>query len=630
MVSTARKALAVVMAMTLVLFAPVVPKAEAKLTKVPAATVTNEQVSTPNQGRAPEWFKVTTPKDYAVCVEGKVDVATKRLCIRLKQHKASVYNVTCFVVPNAKGEFSISFSTEEGNKQPPQAADGKGVVAQPSDSLDTRPGKKAVSHMPAGTYHLTIARAWTAREADISSAANPRWWTGPLGGSSGYVYKSTILRVEKGSENNPKVVGYPAVENNIKSTRSALDKGAYVPSYKGSYVRYYDIYMRDISFVFKNPATGKSSPMTAKKVAWMKAVAAKVAPASLSGYEKLRRIYEYVANNFYYDQCAYREKRLQFSDPYRNLYNLRNNVTSKNSSASSSGKARVGVVCQGYSAAVVALCRASGISARLVRGSHISQPMTIWSDKDNAYMSTNTHWWVEAYVGGRWVVVDADAGSYNSWERETFESSGTWVKKRLDTYAYLDPTDEQLATSYSYNLIYKGANGSKYLNRTDETVALRSFLDWRVSGKSNGKRLRSGYRSADIATWGTPSSSDLLTDGYGRLKTINWSEKGLYGKFDVSSCKELTYANLYGNRLAQFVYWNGSRRITVKRSNVHGTVSAVYNRWGAKTLTVYARPYAGYKCLGIYNAKTGKRISAKTAYSFNPRGSVYVVKFVRR
>ena len=128
--------------------------------------------------------------------------------------------------------------------------------------------------------------------------------------------------------------------------------------------------MKDISFVFKDPKTGKQENMTANQLKFIQKVAKEVTSGASSDYKKILKIYEYVGTNFYYDELANKMGTYQFANPYKNLYNFKYKKTSPNSK---SGK--VATTCQAYAALVIALARAEGIPARLAYGHHISQPI---------------------------------------------------------------------------------------------------------------------------------------------------------------------------------------------------------------------------------------------------------------
>ena len=191
---------------------------------------------------------------------------------------------------------------------------------------------------------------------------------------------------------------------------------------------------------FKDPVTKKVASVTTKKVKYFKTVSDKVTKGAESDYEKLLKIYEYIAENFYYDDIAFRTGTKQYVDPYRNLYNMRNKKKSANSE-----NGKVATTCVGYAAAVAALARAQGIPTRIVNGHHISLGtggFNNWSTEPS--ITKMDHWWAECYVDGRWITVDPTPGNSNKWNRTT----NTWTYTGLTNYIYFDPTSEQLATSH--------------------------------------------------------------------------------------------------------------------------------------------------------------------------------------
>ena len=191
---------------------------------------------------------------------------------------------------------------------------------------------------------------------------------------------------------------------------------------------------------FKDPVTKKVASVTSKKVKYFKRVSDAVTKGASSDYEKLLKIYEYIGENFYYDDIAFKTGTKQYVDPYRNLYNLRNQKKSANSQ-----DGKVATTCVGYSAAVVALARAQGIPARVVNGHHVAMGTDRyynWSNEED--ITKIDHWWAECYVDGRWITVDATTANSNKWNRST----KTWNYTGLTNYIYFDPTPEQLATSH--------------------------------------------------------------------------------------------------------------------------------------------------------------------------------------
>lgn len=147
----------------------------------------------------------------------------------------------------------------------------------------------------------------------------------------------------------------------------------------------------------------KASAFKKTNLSDVKTVSNQVVKGATTDYEKLLKIYEYVAENFYYDDVAFRTSSKQYVDPYKNLYNMRNKKKSANSE-----DGKVATTCVGYSAAVCALARAQGIPTRIVNGHHISLNGTEynnWSTEKN--ITKLDHWWNECYVDGRWITVDA-------------------------------------------------------------------------------------------------------------------------------------------------------------------------------------------------------------------------------
>ena len=184
----------------------------------------------------------------------------------------------------------------------------------------------------------------------------------------------------------------------------------------------------------------KASAFKKTNLSDVKTVSNQVVKGATTDCEKLLKIYEYIAENFYYDDVAFRTSSKQYVDPYKNLYNMRNKKKSANSE-----DGKVSTTCVGYSAAVCALARAQGIPTRIVNGHHISLNGTEynnWSTEKN--ITKLDHWRNECYVDGCWITVDAAPGNSNKWDSNT----NTWTYTGLTNYIYFDPTPEQLATSH--------------------------------------------------------------------------------------------------------------------------------------------------------------------------------------
>lgn len=194
------------------------------------------------------------------------------------------------------------------------------------------------------------------------------------------------------------------------------------------------------SIVCRDPKTKKVSAITDTKAKYFKKVADQLTKDVTTDYEKVLKIYEYVAGTFYYDNVAFQTKKNQYVDPYRNIYNQRN----KKKSANSTSDGKVATTCVGYAAMICALSRAEGIPARVINGHHIGLSSTYnnWKTEDN--ITLMDHWWAEVYVDDRWIIVDATPGSSNKYDSK----KKTWDYTGLTNYVYFDPTPEQFAQQH--------------------------------------------------------------------------------------------------------------------------------------------------------------------------------------
>lgn len=244
-------------------------------------------------------------------------------------------------------------------------------------------------------------------------------------------YKNCCFRVSGGKVT---ILHYEKIAAQNKKVRNKADKTAVS--------KYLDTTLSDLKYIaMKEPSK--------KKAGYFKKVAASVTKGASDDYEKVLKIYEYLGKNIYYDNLAFAKKKNQYTDPYRNLFNLRNNKSSANSVSTSGSRAKVATTCVGYGAMVVALARAEGIPARVINGHHLSlnlERYNNWSTEED--IQTVDHWWAECYVDGRWIIVDTTPANGNKWKRTSFSGKGTWEYTGLTNYTFFDPTDEQFAQSH--------------------------------------------------------------------------------------------------------------------------------------------------------------------------------------
>ncbi|MEF9921956.1 MAG: transglutaminase-like domain-containing protein [Anaerovoracaceae bacterium] len=290
-----------------------------------------------------------------------------------------------------------------------------------------------VGYVPDGTYYLLIARAANSEQAV--------GWT-YIGGSKGYCFIGVPIKITSGTA---KIVKYQdVINNNEKLKKAAVKRKAPQKCMSKS--------LSDLSLVFRDPRTGKRSvgTSTTKMVKFFKKTSDEIVAGAPNDYEKMRKIYAYVSDNFYYDTIAFQEQRNQYTNPYRNLYNLINNKTSPNSRKTSNGKANVATTCVGYGAMVAALGRAQGIPCRVANGHALTTPWNTWGTEKG--IKKMDHWWAEAYVDGRWFMVDSTRGTNAKWDSNT----GEWnelVEGPL-TYNYFDPSPQFLSNTHMYHTYY--------------------------------------------------------------------------------------------------------------------------------------------------------------------------------
>lgn len=403
---------------------------------------TTDEIRTSGCGE--EYIVLRTPSDEpcTMYVEGVCASDTKMILIR-SANNADGTVMRVFVRPEADGTFAVRIDTSEGSYDFPTATAGTVVKDEKGGQTNSRcygtiPGYRPNPAMN-GIYRVTVSRAVTEEMADCVYDGG---WSGDdntLSGSLGFLCKEIVVEM---TDNDPQVVDYENIRLHNAQMR-ALD--AELTEGTSAWIRYTDVYMKDYEWLMDT--TGVTHPMDAQKAAYLKSVADELTAEADTDYEKVLRIYEYLADNFYYDNYAFNnDNEQQYCNPYDNLRCLRDGAEGP---ACSEG--RVATVCNGYSAMVVALARAEGIPARIARGYHITGSMTVWSDK-LPFTTVISHYWAETYVDGRWMVVDATRGSQNEWRRTVWDdvSDEAWVRGDVRTYVGFDIPDLALANNYFY------------------------------------------------------------------------------------------------------------------------------------------------------------------------------------
>ncbi|MDR1573653.1 MAG: hypothetical protein LBS24_05040, partial [Clostridiales Family XIII bacterium] len=154
-------------------------------------------------------------------------------------------------------------------------------------------------------------------------------------------------------------------------------------------------------------------------------LAAELTEGLRDDYEKARAIHDFVAANLWYDEDAARSGR-------------------PSSDNTALGALRLGrAVCEGYAKLNAALLRAAGIPAKFVYGYALGVNGDEWPSKVLNPDDSN-HAWNEAFIDGRWVIIDAtwDSGNRYAQGRKT-ESAG------VRTYRYFDAAPEAFAADHA-------------------------------------------------------------------------------------------------------------------------------------------------------------------------------------
>lgn len=495
-----------------------------------------------------------------------------------------------------------------------------------------------------GRYYVYIQRCSTDEDAAERefSAANT-------------LFKNLIIEVANGKFN---ILQYNDV---IKFNQNVREVAALYPT-----THYLDTSLQDIKYVLRNPDTLQFSYMTADKIAYIKRIAQRVTSGAYNDYDKLLKLYEYTASNFYYDSVAFQNHARQFAHPYDNIRAYEQGLTTENSQGG-----RVYTTCQGFSAIVLSMARTLNIPCRFVKGHRLSVPSNDWHTESN--IDVVDHWWLEALVDGRWIFIDPTTGTGNKYNSRT----NVWTYTGLTNYTYFDPSEAQISTGHLYMSTYQGSSYGQYINYNLEIKKLATFLrktSTITTSNPNYAYLGAKPTNAQLLTplnpraWKT-SFTPHYTVNAGQIDTINFDDVGFTGVLTLSGFNNmssvsarnngLTTVTLSANENLQNVALqnNKLKNLTIADCGFLTTVDATgnplknltldindFNRKfkagyngtfyftmdanNVNSLSLYCQPDIGYKLKGIYNGKTNRRISQKAERHFTPGISDYRIRFM--
>ena len=184
---------------------------------------------------------------------------------------------------------------------------------------------------------------------------------------------------------------------------------------------------QNLSFVqaYVNPDKFRDSSKVSDSV---KSLSNQIVGGETDDYAKIFLLHKWVAENIYYDYDAY------FGD-MGTFYSSADILANKRS------------VCEGYANLLKDLILAQGIpcmkaTTYALGVSSSGGSFSVSADEANTDRSNHAH--VEAWVGGRWVVMDATWDSNNKYE------GGSYYKDAPTGFYYFDITPEALAMDHKY------------------------------------------------------------------------------------------------------------------------------------------------------------------------------------
>jgi len=181
--------------------------------------------------------------------------------------------------------------------------------------------------------------------------------------------------------------------------------------------------------VYKQP-----SPNIQSDDAAIVSLARSIAGDVSGDYEKARAIYTWVSGNVWYDWDSVEDKTKRGVNSALETYQSKR------------------AICVGYSNLAVALLRATGIPALVAAGHAVgeSRGMEDIFDLSESFRNGN-HVWTEAYIGGRWVIMDV------TWATNNKYRNGAFYRQRVPSQAYFDMPLSDLSKTHKYSLNYAPA-----------------------------------------------------------------------------------------------------------------------------------------------------------------------------
>ncbi len=156
----------------------------------------------------------------------------------------------------------------------------------------------------------------------------------------------------------------------------------------------------------------------------IKSIANQLTSGLDNDYDKLLAIHDWVSGYLYYNIDYVNDSKVA---PYVDTEVLKSRK----------------VVCLGYANLFASLCRSIDIPCYVVSGYAlgIDSTDTAWNET-NSLLDESNHAWNEAYVNGRWIIVDTTWDSFNRYE------DGKMIKAENNSHLYFDANPEFFSANH--------------------------------------------------------------------------------------------------------------------------------------------------------------------------------------
>jgi len=290
---------------------------------------------------------------------------------------------------------------------------------------------------------------------------------------------------------------------------------------------------------------------------------------SSSSFEKAKVIHDWVANNIYYN--------------FDELEEVIDNGPSSYADDAVSVLTNKRCVCYGYANITCALLRAVGIPAKVIVGT--------------AFF--NSHAWDEAFINGRWVIIDPTWDSNNRYQNGVFET-----QQQCGSY-YFDPSIAFFSMSHFYQPL------SPYMEK-DSTI-----FDGTLKFNSQGGSLVSTYIGID---YGSKVNAPKVPTKPG-YSFIGWYTEA-YGGDKISFPYKLT------TKATLYAHWvSFSKQNTTGVKLVKKTITSAKISWNAVSGASGYTIYMANKSTSKYSALTSTSSLSYTKTELT-KGKTYYFKVV--